>query len=90
MTNREYIQYLLNDFRPEDITIDGLLFEADLSGDENANKNECKRAIYEHFSKLTTIVEGGFSVTVNQEAFKSWLSQLGSDIGIEGEYTLVL
>lgn len=84
MTNTEYITYTLSRFNVTSEDVSFILFEADLTGSASADKEACKKAIYDRFSvvlPLANVSEGGYNVSWNMDAVNAFYSQLCNELG---------
>lgn len=86
MTNREYIEKLLNKFNISSDDIDVLLVNQQLDGAQQLQLSSVKLAVYREFTQLlpfADVSEGGFSIKWNLTALKMWYSALARELGQE-------
>lgn len=94
MTNNEYIQKTLVLFGITQETIDVILVDSQLDGDDTCNVFNCKNAIYKdfHFIRIAArrnVSEGGFSLSWNdcEKALNALEDKLAEDVGDEDSAT---
>lgn len=91
MTYKEYVEVAIGKFGLTESEIEFLLTEADLDPyatvTDSTSRALLKTAMYKHIplmvAGLSSVSEGGFSMSWNIEGIKLWYSLLAKELGLE-------
>lgn len=95
MTYKEYVTVVLGKFGLSDSEIEFILSESDLNPDTivttSADRVLLKTAMYNHIpamiAGLQNVSEGGYSISWNLEAIKTWFSFLADELGLVDKFS---
>lgn len=88
MTAKEYLTNTLSKFGVDESTIDLIIINQGIDADKEISSTDVKglkMAMFREFSQLiplANVTEGGYSISWNWEALRSWYSSLADDLGV--------
>lgn len=85
MTYREWFKATCEDFDMSDAKIDVIMVNQNINPDEDVEPKRAKKALCAEFATLIPMIasksEGGYSVSYNLEAIKSWYRITCAELG---------
>ena len=87
MTNKEYLNRLLNGLNLTEGDVELILLKGGIDADAAADVGACDRAVYNRMSvvlqaTMMNVTEGGYSVSWNMEAVKLFYRALCNELGV--------